>query len=53
MHLAFGFLGVATLAMLVSHADQAVTLEKGTASAFGGLLSTVMLQNQYGNAFSF
>lgn len=52
MHLAFGFLGVATLAMLVSHSTQAVQLAQGTASAFGGLLNTVMLQNNYGNAFS-
>lgn len=52
MHLAFGFLGVATLAMLVSHSKQAVELAQGSASAFGGLLNTVMLQNNYGNAFS-
>jgi hypothetical protein len=52
MHLAFGFLGVATLGLLVSHSGQAVQLAQGTAGAFAGLLNTVMLNNQYGNSFS-
>jgi hypothetical protein len=51
-HIAFGLLGVATLALLISNADNSVKLIKGGAAAYGGLLGVVTLQSQYANLFS-
>lgn len=51
-HLLFMIGGIATLALLVSHADDSVKLVKGGAAAFGGLLGIVTLQSGYQNLFS-
>ena len=51
-HIAFALIGVATVALLVSHAQETVTIAKGGASAFGGLLGIVTLQSNYQNLFS-
>ncbi len=51
-HIAFAFIGVSVITLLVSHADDSVKLIKGGASAFGGLLGIVTLQSNYQNLFS-
>lgn len=51
-HLAFAFIGVATLALLVGHADDSVKLIKGAGGTFAGLLGVVSLQNNYSNVFN-
>lgn len=50
-HIAFALIGVATIALLVSHADETVKIAKGGAGAFAGLLGVVTLQNGYSNVF--
>ena len=50
--IAFSLIGVATIALLVSHADESVKIAKGGAAAFGGLLGIVTLQDNYANLFS-
>lgn len=50
-HIAFALIGVATIALLVSHSTQSVELIKGGAGSFAGLLGVVTLQNQYANIF--
>jgi hypothetical protein len=52
-HIAFALIGVATIALLISHSEDTVKVAQGTADAFGGLLRTVTLQNGYGNQFGF
>lgn len=44
-------IGVALVALLVSHSQGAGSLIKTTAESFGGLLRTVTLQSPYGNVF--
>lgn len=50
--IALTLIGVATVALLVSHADGASKLVTSVGQTFGGLLGIVTLQNGYGNAFS-
>jgi len=50
--IAFMLGGIALVALLVSHASGVGTIAKDVGSAYGGLLSIVTLQNNYGNAFS-
>lgn len=45
-------IGVSVIALLVGHSKQTVEVAQGTASAFGGLLRIVTLQNPYGNPLS-
>lgn len=42
-------IGVSVIALLVGHSKQTVEVAQGTASAFGGLLRIVTLQNNFGN----
>lgn len=51
-HIAFALIGVATIALIVSHAQDTVTVAKGVGGTFAGLLGVVTLQNQYSNVFS-
>jgi len=44
---------IALISMLVTNADKSVTLIKGVAGAYGGLLQAATLQNGFGNSFSF
>lgn len=44
--------GIALVALLVSNASGAATIIKAAAGSYNGLLQTVTLQNNYGNAFS-
>lgn len=44
--------GIALVALLVSNSKGAVDIIKATGQTYGGLLSIVTLQNQYGNAFN-
>lgn len=44
--------GIALVALLVSHSEGAVNIVKGVGQTYGGLLSIVTLQNQFGNSFS-
>lgn len=49
--IALALVGVATIALLVSHSKETVGIIQGAGNTFNGLLRTVTLQNQYGNAF--
>lgn len=49
--IAFAFISVATIALLVGHSSDTVNIIKAGGSTFNGLLSTVMLQSNYNNAF--
>ncbi len=51
-HVALTLAGIALVALLVSHSEGAVNIVKGVGQTYGGLLSIVTLQNQYGNPFS-
>ncbi len=44
--------GIALVALLVSHSEGAVNIVKGVGQTYGGLLSIVTLQSNYGNPFS-
>jgi hypothetical protein len=44
--------GIALVALLVSHAQGTTDIIKSAASSYGGLLSIVTLQSQYGNSFA-
>lgn len=50
--IAMAFIGVGAIALLVSHASGASQLTKAVGDTFNGLLQTVTLQNQFGNAFA-
>lgn len=47
--IAFAFIGVATVALLVSRSRDTVDLIDAGVGGFDRLLRTVTLQNQYGN----
>lgn len=49
--IAAAFISVALVALLVSHASGVSTIVTSVGQTFGGLLSTVTLQNSYGNVF--
>lgn len=44
--------GIALVALLVSNSEGAVNIVKGVGQTYGGLLSIVTLQSNYGNPFS-
>lgn len=52
VQIAFMFGGIATLALLVGHADNTAKLINAGGKTFGGLLGVVTLQDQYSNLFS-
>lgn len=44
--------GIALVALLVSHSEGAVNIIKGAGQTYGGLLSIVTLQSNFGNPFT-
>lgn len=50
--IAMALISVSVLTLLVGHPQGAATVIGAATSGFGGLLNTVTLQNQYGNALT-
>jgi len=52
MTIALALAGIGLWGLVLSHSQDAVNIIKGAGQTYGGLLSIVTLQNNYGNAFN-